>query len=463
MKIAFCASEAVPFAKTGGLADVAGALPIALEELGQEVIVIMPEYRSVHSPKCPAIHRHKKDISYSVIGKNTRVYFIESKQYFGRDGLYGGKNGDYPDNLERFSYYCRRSLELLKEIGFCPDIIHVHDWQASLIPVYLKSIYRKDPFYGDASTLLTIHNIGYQGLFPKEVFPKTGLDWDFFSIDGLEFYGKINILKGGIVFSDMINTVSPTYASQIQTAQFGFGLEGLLQSRSARLFGILNGLDYKVWDPAVDKLIARDYSVYSLSEKYVNKDQLQSSCGLKVDRDIALAGMVSRLAEQKGLDILVPAIDSLVRAGIQLVVLGTGDLEYHRALQKAAKKYPGSLALSLKFDNELAHRIYAGCDIFLMPSRYEPCGLGQMISLRYGSIPVVFKTGGLADTVNEDNGFVFDKYSKQELIAKVKAAAAAFRDRENWRSLIQRAMRCDFSWEGSAKGYLKLYEKMPAR
>ena len=458
MKIAFCASEVVPFAKTGGLADVAGALPLALEHAGHEVIVIMPGYKTVQGSKAK-VQGPKSDISYAVIGKNIKVYFIENDKYFGRDGLYGGKSGDYPDNLERFSYYCRRALELVKEINFRAGIIHVNDWQASLIPVYLKSAYSRDAFFKDTRTVLTIHNLGYQGLFPKEEFPKTGLDWSLFSIDGLEFYGKINILKGGIEFCDIITTVSPTYATEIQTADLGFGLEGVLQKRSACLWGILNGLDYSVWDPAVDNLIAKGYSIDSLEDKYVNKEDLQKSCGLSQDKETMLAGMVTRLAGQKGLDILTPAIGNMCKMGLQLVILGTGEFKYHRLLQKAVKKYPGVICLNLKFDNKLAHRIYAGSDLFLMPSQYEPCGLGQMISLRYGAIPLVFKTGGLADTVNIDNGFVFDKYSRQDLLAAGKQAAAAWRDKAGWRARMQRAMRCDFSWENAAKAYLKVYEK----
>jgi len=458
MKIAFCASEAVPFAKTGGLADVAGALPLALEDAGQEAIVIMPGYEVVRRSSF-VVRRLKENISYSVIGKNIKVYFIENDKYFGRGGLYGAKSGDYPDNLERFSYYCRRALELLKEINFRADIVHVNDWQTALIPVYLKSVHSQDAFFKDTRTVLTIHNIGYQGLFPREEFPKTGLDWGLFNIDGLEFYGKINILKGGIEFCDIITTVSPTYASQIQTAELGFGLEGVLEKRSARLFGILNGLDYSVWDPAVDKMIAKDYSIRSLGDKYINKEDLQKTCGLRPDKEAMLAGVVTRLAEQKGLDILAPAIGNMCKMGLQLVILGTGDLKYHRLLQKAAKKYPGLISLNLKFDNKLAHRIYAGSDLFLMPSQYEPCGLGQMISLRFGTIPLVFKTGGLADTVNNDNGFVFVKYSRQDLIAGVKIAAAAFRDKTGWRARMERAMRCDFSWENAANAYLKVYEK----
>jgi len=458
MKILLAASEVVPFAKTGGLADVAGALPLALEDLKKEIIVAMPYYKAVSSSKFKTV-RVKKDISYSVMGNNIKVYFIENAKYFDRDGLYGDKDGDHKDNLERFSYYCKRTLELLKEINFKPDIIHVHDWQACLIPVYLKTLFAGDAFYKNIKTILTIHNIGYQGLFPKEEFPKLGLDWSFFNIEGLEFYGKINILKGGMEFCDIINTVSPTYSKEIQTKEFGFGLEGVLNKRRNSVFGILNGLDYSIWNPSTDKFIAKNYSFQSIEDKYKNKEELQKTCKLPLKKDVPLLGIVSRLAEQKGLDILAEAIESICKMELQFIILGTGDLKYHLLLQEKVKKYPKVISLHLKFDDVLAHNIYAGSDIFLMPSKYEPCGLGQLISLRYGTIPLVFKTGGLADTVKKDNGFIFGKYTKEELIKTVKKATKAFEDKEKWTETVIRAMQYNFSWEESAKKYLQLYAK----
>jgi len=447
MKIAMIASEVVPFAKTGGLADVAGALPIALEDLGCEVVIIMPGYKCV------------KDISYSVVGKKIKVYFVENALYFNRDGLYMDKKGDYKDNLERFAFFCRKSLDLLKEINFSADILHLHDWQSSLVSVYLKNLYARQPFYSRMKSILTIHNIGYQGLFPGEDFPKLGLDKNLFNISGLEFYNRINLLKGGIIFSDLINTVSPTYALEIQEAKFGFGLEGLLKQRKKDLTGILNGLDYSIWDPGTDKFIARKFSKRNIEDKAYNKEELQRVCSLPVANEIPVLGIVSRLAEQKGFDILTESLPEICKTGAQLVILGTGNLKYHQILKKAAKKYPKTLSLNLKFDDPLAHKIYAGSDIFLMPSSYEPCGLGQIISLRYGTIPLVFKTGGLADTINEDNGFVFSSYTKDELVKAVKRSLAAFRDKKKWGSLIKNAMQCDFSWEASAKKYIQLYEK----
>lgn len=459
MKIVTCASEVVPFAKTGGLADVTGALPLALEELGHEIIIIMPGYNVGAGKVGSPVNRLKNDISYTVIGKNIKTYFIENDKYFNRDGLYGDKDGDYEDNLERFYYYCKRSLELLKEINFKADIIHIHDWQASLIPVYLKTVYNKDQFYKDIKTVLTIHNIAYQGLFPKELFPKLGLSSDLFHMDKLEFHGKINVLKGGMVFSDIINTVSSTYSREIQTEEFGCGLEGILRRRSGSVFGILNGLDYSIWNPQRDKFIVKDYAQKNISDKYLNKEELQKLSGFPVKKDIPLFGIVSRLAEQKGFDILAQAIDKICRMNLQLIILGTGDLKYHTLLEDISKKHSKTVSLYLKFDNSLAHKIYAGSDIFLMPSKYEPCGLGQMISLKYGTIPLVFKTGGLADTVTADNGFVFDAYTKDALIATMESAMDVYRNKEKWLQLISQAMQCNFSWEESAAKYVELYEK----
>ena len=478
MKIAICASEVVPFAKTGGLADVAGALPLALEELGGDVVVAMPRYKTIEDSKF-IIQRLKDGTSYSTIGKNinpvrntkaltgknkisngVKVYFIENDKYFNRPGLYGEKTGDYIDNLDRFSYYCRRTLALLKEINFQPDIIHCHDWQTALIPVYLKTLYKDNPFYKNIKTVLTIHNIGYQGLFSREEFPKLGLDWDFFNMETIEFYGKINILKGGIVFSDVINTVSPTYSKEIQTKEFGYGLEGILSKRRDSVFGILNGLDYSIWNPETDKFIVKNYSIENIQDKYKNKEDLQKICKLPPKLDVPLFGIVSRLAEQKGFDILCSCLERIRKMNLQLVILGTGDLKYHTMLEGIAKKYPKVISLHLKFDDCLAHKIYAGSDIFLMPSKYEPCGLGQMISLRYGTLPLVFKTGGLADTVTQgQNGFVFENYKKEDLIKTIEKAIQVFQDKEKWTALTQKAMQYNFSWKDSAKNYLQMYEK----
>ena len=454
MKVLICSSEIVPFVKTGGLADVAGALPLALEQLGVEVRLSMPKYKTIKN-------------AASKLGKNILVYFIENDKYFNRDNLYSEKTGDYPDNLERFSFYARQTLDLMKVEGFRPDIIHCNDWQSALIPVYLKTIYKDDPFFKNTKSVLTIHNLGYQGVFPKEQFPKTGLSWDLFNMEGLEFYDKVSFLKGGMVFSDLITTVSPTYAQEIQTKEFGCGLEGLLKKKAQSLFGILNGLDYRIWDPATDKLIFKTYDPTTIQDKAVNKTGLQQACKLKPDASVPLFGIVSRLAEQKGFDLLAAIINDLCHMPIQIVILGTGDQKYHDILGKFAKKYPGHLSLQLRFDDPLAHQIYAGSDFFLMPSKYEPCGLGQMISLKYGTIPVVFKTGGLADTITDfdlttkkGNGFVFENYSPEALLEVIKRAISVFKKKEIWSGLVKNATAYDFSWEAAARKYIALYKKV---
>ncbi|MFH0918285.1 MAG: glycogen synthase GlgA [Candidatus Omnitrophota bacterium] len=458
MKIAMVASEVVPFAKTGGLADVAGALPLALEYCGHEIIVIMPAYKCITDAKLK-FTRVSKDITTCVIGKNIKVFFIENKNYFNRDGLYGDKNGDYPDNLERFAFFCRRALDLLKEINFSADILHLHDWQTSLVAAYLHNLYSSMNFYSRIGCVLTLHNLGYQGVFAKEEFPKLGFAWELFDIDGFEFYNKINLLKGGIVFADFINTVSPTYASEIQTKELGFGLDGLLRKRKSVLSGILNGVDYSVWDPNTDKFIMQNFSLANLENKALNKEDLQKTCGLPIDKNIPVLGMVSRLAQQKGLDIFVAGLDELSKLDVQLVILGAGDLKYQEILKGVAEKYPKVISLNLKFDDPLAHKIYAGSDLFLMPSKYEPCGLGQLISLRYGTIPLVFKTGGLADTINKNNGFVFNQYTEENLLKLIHKAILVFKDKNKWLALINYAMECNFSWKVSADKYVQLYVK----
>ncbi|MDP2939318.1 MAG: glycogen synthase GlgA [Candidatus Omnitrophota bacterium] len=465
MKILFCSSEIVPFAKTGGLADVAGALPLALEDLGLEVAVVMPKYKSIDAQKF-SIKEIGKDIYAAKIGKNICVYFIENNKYFERDGLYGEKTGDYLDNLERFSFFSLRALQLMRQIDFKADIIHCNDWQTALIPIYLKNFYKDKPFFKTMKTVLTVHNLAYQGLFDKKEYPKLDLDWKYFNIDGLEFYDKINILKGGLVFSDIVTTVSQTYAQEIQTKEFGCGLEGLLAKRSNSIFGVINGLDYNIWDPAKDKMIYKVYSEAHLEDKYLNKTGLQKECALNANLNTPLIGFVGRLSSQKGLDILAEAIEQIARLDLQMVFLGTGEIKYHLILENIAKKYPKNISLHIKFDDTLAHKIYAGCDMFLMPSGYEPCGLGQMISLKYATIPIVFKTGGLADTIvdfdpltEEGNGFVFDYYHKDDLLKTLKCAIYFYKDKTVWHKLLKRAVKYDFSWKESAKKYLDIYKK----
>lgn len=456
----FCASEVAPFAKTGGLADVAGALPLALEKQGLEVRIALPKYKTVTGRR-PQTTGTKGDIEITKIGKDIKVYLIKNDEYFHRDGLYGDGHGDYPDNLERFSFYCRRALELLKEVSWQPEIIHCHDWQAALIPVYLKHLYHTDNFYKGMKALFTIHNLAYQGVFGQEEYPKLGLKEGLFGIDGLEFYHKINLLKGGLLFSDLLTTVSPTYAKEIQTKEYGCGLEGVLSKRKRELFGILNGLDYEYWDPAKDTHIYTRYSLKEIARKYINKMMLQKDCQLAVSEDIPLLGIVGRLAQQKGWDLIAESLESIIaHTHIQIVTLGEGESKYQRMLQEIARKYPRTVRAHMGFNEPLAHKIYAGADIFLMPSHYEPCGLGQMIALRYGTVPLVFKTGGLADTVSQENGFVFERYTVKDFVNALKKAIALYQDKKEWRALVTKACTYHFSWDESAQRYLELYKRL---
>lgn len=465
MKIVLCSSEVVPFAKTGGLADVCGALPLALEKLGHDVIVVMPKYSCVNDSKI-AIKKLKTGFSLATLGKNIKVYFIENDKYYNRPGLYGEKTGDYQDNLLRFSFYCRRTLKLLKIIDFSPKVIHCNDWQSALIPVFLKTELTNDSFYKKIKTVLTIHNLAYQGLFAAQEYPNLKLDKSLFSIDGFEFYGKINFLKAGILFCDFITSVSQGYAKEMLTKEFGCGLEAVLEKRKQNLLGIINGLDYSIWNPETDRYIFKNYSDSDMEAKRTNKLELQKLCGLRIDAGIPLLGFVGRLAEQKGIDLVSGVIQEINRFNIQVVILGTGDLKYHTLLENLAKQNAKLFSLNIKFDDTLAHRIYAGCDMFLMPSRYEPCGLGQMISFKYGTIPIAYKTGGLSDTVfnfepeSEDgDGFIFTTYTKDAFFDAVKRALNAYAKKELWHRLVKKVMAYNFSWEESAKKYIELYNK----
>ncbi len=467
MKIGFCSSEVFPFSKTGGLADVCGALPAALEEEGQEVKIFTPLYKGIKPQEM------NSRFGRSVIGKNIEVFFIRNDEYFSRDYLYGTPQGDYPDNLERFSFFARRVLEVIKEIGFRPHIMHCHDWQTGLIPVYLRYIFNKDAFYQGIGTIFTIHNLAYQGIFPADKFGILGLPQEFFSIDGLEFYGKINLLKGALLESDILTTVSPTYAREIQTSEFGCGLEGVLSKRKDVLFGVLNGLDYNIWDPQADPLIYSNYGPQNIEKKGKNKVSLQKDCGLKIDKDIFLLGFVGRLAEQKGIDLLAEIIPPLLeKLKAQIVILGTGDQKYHQILEELLSRYKSDkifgkqIAIYLTFDETLAHRIYAGADSFLMPSRFEPCGLGQMISLKYATLPIVHRTGGLADTVvdvsqdiEKGNGFVFTDVSSRAFLECIERAQGVFSDKATWSLIQKRVINLSFSWRDSARNYIRLYNR----
>jgi starch synthase len=483
MKILFVSSEVIPFSKTGGLADVAGSLPAELSRLGHEVKVVTPRYKGVDKEKFGlklAVSDLKVKLGESELngaayvstlaGSKTPIYFIENDDLYGRDGLYQKAGVDYEDNAERFIYFSRATLDLCERLDWKPDVVHCNDWQTGLIPVYLKSIYAEKPFYQGIRSMYTIHNLAYQGVFPKETMELTGLHWDFFTMDKVEFWGKLNFMKSGIVFADTITTVSEQYSREIQTEEYGCGLEGVLQGRQKDVFGIVNGVDYKVFSPEKDPMIAKPYSLKTLEKKNDNKKALLKQVGLPTKRGAALIGIISRLADQKGFDLIAEIIEPLMIQNVQLVILGTGDPKYHTLLQEMEVKYPKQLKAVLAFDAKLAQQIYAGSDFFLMPSQYEPCGLGQLISLKYGTIPIVRETGGLADTITDfdlakdfeqekGNGFVFLDYLGQELLRTILRALAIYKDEKAWNKIQHNAMRCDFSWKASAKKYEALYSR----
>ncbi len=476
MKILFAASEAAPFAKTGGLADVAGSLPPALADLGHDVSVVMPRYRQVDvdayklKPVASFVvplgtWRERCDVLKGKMGRNVTVYFINKDVYYDRPELYGTARADYADNAERFIFFSRAVLELCIALNLRPDIVHCNDWQTGLVPLYLKKIYHADAALRKARSVFTVHNIGYQGLFWHWDMKLTGLDWDVFTPGGLEFWGKMNLLKAGLVYADSITTVSRTYSREIQTPEYGGGLDGVLRKRAADLYGILNGIDYAEWDPGRAGDLPRSFSASRLAGKAVCKKELLKRLGLP-DAGGPLIGMVTRLVDQKGLDIVTEALPEILSLGVQLVVLGTGDEKYNRLLTDAATRNEGRMRVLLQYNEELAKNIYAGCDLFLMPSQYEPCGLGQMIALRYGAVPVVRKTGGLADTVvdygsrtSRGTGFVFKEYSSPALIACLRRALVVYGNREKWTLLMRTGMKQDFSWKNSAQEYVKVYRK----
>lgn len=475
MRVLFVASEAVPFAKTGGLGDVAGSLPPALAGLGHDVRLVIPRYGGID----PGAYRLKRAATFHVPlaswqercevfvarpRKNVTVYFIGKDVYFDRPGLYGTERGDYPDNAERFIFFSRAVPELCRVLGFRPDVVHCNDWQTGLVPLYIRKGTGGNGSLSRAATVFTIHNLGYQGLFWHWDMRFTGLGWEEFTPEGVEFWGKINFLKAGLVSADVITTVSPAYAREIRTREYGHGLEGVLAKRGADLFGILNGIDFRSWDPARDRSLPAAFSAARPAGKQACRRALCERLDLPSSGEPVLS-LVSRLVDQKGIDILVEALPGILALGCRVVVLGTGDDRYRRALEGIAGGHPLQMRLLFRFDDALARLIYAGSDLFLMPSRYEPCGLGQMIALRYGAVPLVRKTGGLADTVvdrdaGKGTGFVFEEYSGRALAECVRRALSVFRDAGEWERLMRRGMRQDFSWEHSAKEYVKLYRKV---
>ncbi len=465
MRIVLVASEVLPFAKTGGMADVCGTLSLELERQGHEVSIIMPGYRSTGAGK-PFNARAR----VAVIGKGIKVYFLQHGGFYDRPYIYGSPDGDYEDNLERFAFLCHGACELLKELGRSIDVIHCHDWQAALIPLLLKTHYAKDPFFERTRSVMTVHNLAYQGIFPQASFPALGVDEGLFNADALEFYGKINLLKGGLIFADQLTTVSPRYAKEAQTREWGCGLEGVIKANKARWTGILNGLDYDRWDPQTDEFITPHYSSADWQVKARHKEKLQNIYRLPVFDDIPVFGFVGRLCHQKGLDLIEAAFEGLMQRPLQVVFIGIGEEKYQKMLVKLARKYPQQCAAIIRYDEDIAHMVYAGADLFFMPSVYEPCGLTQMIALRYGAIPVVNPVGGLLDTVidfssdkKKGNGFRMDTFSVSGLLEAVDRALGTFHHKDRFGALVANAMACRWPLAAAAEQYIGCYEKCLSR
>jgi starch synthase len=479
LRVLFVTPEAVPFAKTGGLADVAGALPKFLQSLGCEVRVVMPFYRMVRESGLPVQPLGEEievpyrgevlraDLYTGELSGGVPIYFIGREEFFDREFLYATPKGDYFDNAERFIFFSKAACILARQIRFSPEILHHHEWQSGLIPAYLKSVYRDDPFLSRAADVFTIHNIAYQGLFKKEKFWLTDLPAEMYSPEGVEFWERINFMKAGIVYADVINTVSRKYGEEIQTAEYGYGLEGILRKRKEDLYGILNGVDYEEWDPSRDRYIAARYSVEDPSGKRECKRDLLREVGLPSSLErVPLLGMISRLTDQKGFDLLAEILEDLFKLDIGFVLLGTGEQKYHDLFAGVARRFPKKTGIRIAYDDRLAHKIEAGADLFLMPSKFEPCGLNQIYSLKYGTIPIVRATGGLDDTIvnyhpvtGEGNGFKFVPYEARAFLNRIKAAIGFYGQPNPWRRLMRNAMTADFSWQRSAESYVQLYRR----
>src|SRR5213080_3849226 len=477
MHIAFVASECVPFSKTGGLADVVGALPRALAAAGHEVSIYIPRYRLTRIPEermvvqsitVPFDDQYRFCSIVTGAGyAGVRFYFVDYPPFFDRDGLYGTASGDFPDNAERFTLFSRAVLEASKILGV-PQVFHCHDWQSALVPVMLRTLYSEDPAFREVATVFTIHNMGYQGLFPPDTLPLLMLPWDLFTMSKMEFFGNVNFLKGALVYSDFITTVSRKYSQEIQTAEFGFGLEGVLRDRAATVTGILNGVDYDEWSPQNDKFTAAKYSPQDLSGKIQCKQDLLNAFGVtNPNLRLPVIGIVSRFAAQKGFDLISQVMDRLAREEMVVVALGAGDKPYEDMFLRLNRQFPNKIAVKIAYDNALAHKIEAGSDMFLMPSRYEPCGLNQIYSLKYGTVPIVRATGGLDDTIEpwdprtgKGTGFKFVEYSGESLLLTIKQALQAYRDQTSWQQLMRNGMNKDFSWNASAREYGKVYERV---
>ncbi|HHV98093.1 MAG TPA: glycogen synthase GlgA [Clostridiaceae bacterium] len=476
LKVLFVSAEVAPFAKTGGLADVAGSLPKELALMGIDIRVAMPRYKLIKSDmeyvtdfavqiggkKETCIVRKEKTDDKSKNGAiGVPVYFIDSYNYFDRSGIYC-----YFDDAERFAFLCKAALEMLPRINFQPDIIHCNDWHTGPICMLLNEVYKDHPFYKNIATIYTIHNLEYQGNFSGDTLKLFNVGYEIFTPEKVEFYGMFSFMKAGLVYADILNTVSKEYSKEIQTERYGEKMEGVLQKRSEDLYGIVNGISYKEFNPETDPRIYRNYNAQNYKLKKDNKYALQRELGLPVT-DVPVIGLVSRLSEQKGLELILDKLEDLMKLDIQFVLLGTGDEHYETAFRNAKLVYPKKVGVYIGFNTDLAQRIYAGCDMFLMPSRFEPCGLGQIISLRYGAIPIVRATGGLAETIvdfDDDNvngnGFVFKEFSSDEMLDAIKRALKLYNESPDvWSNLVKRALVLDFSWSRPAKKYIELYER----
>lgn len=476
-KILFVSAEVFPFAKVGGLADVAGSLPKSLVSMGYDIRVAMPRYKSIQSnmkyikdfpvdigarQETCIVREGEINFNSNKQDKTIPVYFVDNYHYFNRQSVYS-----YFDDEERFAFFCKAILEMLPRIDFKPNIIHCNDWHVGPICMLLNEKYKKTEFYKDIKTLFTIHNLEYKGDFSKKVLTLFGMTDELFTPEKTEFYGMFSFMKTGLVYADIINTVSETYAKEIQTPEYGEKLEGLLKSREKDLYGIVNGIDYEIFNAQTDKNIYKNYNKNTINYKKHNKNALQKEMGLPQE-DVPIISIISRMAEQKGLNLIIDKIDEMMENKLQFILLGSGEKRYEKAFEELQKKYPEKIAVHIGFNISLAHKIYAGSDFFLMPSRFEPCGLGQMISLRYGTIPIVRETGGLAETIidiekdkEKGNGFSFEKFCADDMISTIKRGIKFYNsNKEEWNKLVKNAMSTDFSWERSGKKYSVLYENM---
>lgn len=467
-KILMAASEAAPFVKTGGLADVLGALPAALAARGEQVAVVLPKYKGVHPDGVELVienmpvwinnFQHKAGI-YRLERGGVNYYFVDAPWFFDRDGIYSSYGSDYGDNHVRFAVFSLTVLGIARHFEQ-PDIIHSHDWQAALAPIYAKSWFPNDPLLNRSKHVFTIHNLGYQGRFGKHVMGELGLPWASFTADQLEYFGDVNLMKGAIVAADALTTVSPTYAHEIQTPEHGFGMDGLLRARSGALTGILNGVDYSEWNPATDRLLPANYTADDLSGKQICKRELLARLGFGPETwNRPLIGIVSRFAEQKGFDLLHPIGPELAAEDMTLIALGSGEPHHEWIFHDLATRFPDKIRVWHGYNNELAHLIEAGADMFLMPSKYEPCGLNQIYSLKYGTPPIVRATGGLDDTIEEATGFKFGDFHPSAMLGAIRHALASWRDRKAWEDRMRLGMAKDFSWDRSAAEYAGLYSR----